>query len=166
MYHQPLYHSEQLASQPVGPTKTSHPTGSGTICRQLGGGYEGVCNPPNGSEYVLLSVPPPSYSKSCVKPVMSQVAMDECAASQARQLQAELGNAVRVESKVLGSRAVFPAEATWQSFLGDECTAEEKPFRGGSIVPLIYGECEIRLLMGRISDIRTVVTDVPHAGVG
>jgi len=42
-----------------------------------------------------------------------------------------------------------------------ECSLETRPYTGGSIRPLVYGECERGLLFNRVGEIRSVVSSIP-----
>lgn len=107
------------------------------------------------------SIPPPTYNKKCETTAKSQEAMDRCAASQVSQLDGELAHALSVEATYLGHSGVSTTESKWLSFMRSECNLEKRPYAGGSIQPLVYGECERGLLFIRVSEIRSVVDSLP-----
>lgn len=109
------------------------------------------------------SIPPPTYNKRCESTAKSQVAMDRCAASQVAQLDRELTHALSVEATALGRSGVTTTQAKWLAFMTSECTLEARPYSGGTIQPLIYGECERGLLFDRIAEIRSVVNTLPSS---
>lgn len=107
------------------------------------------------------SVPRPTYNKRCETTAKSQEAMDRCVASQVSQLDGELAHALSVEATYLGHSGVSTTESKWLSFMRSECNLEKRPYAGGSIQPLVYGECERGLLFIRVSEIRSVVDSLP-----
>jgi uncharacterized protein YecT (DUF1311 family) len=107
------------------------------------------------------TVPPPSYNKKCESAANTQIALDRCVASQVAQLDNELAHALAVEAGYLGHSGVANTQSKWLGFIKSECNLEARPYTGGSIQPLIYGECERGLLYNRIAEIRSVVSSIP-----
>jgi len=109
------------------------------------------------------SIPPPTYNKKCDRTAKSQEALDRCVASQVSQLDGELSYALSVEATThLGHSRVLTTESKWLGFMRSECTLESRPYIGGSIDPLVYGECERGLLFTRVGEIRSVVDSLPR----
>jgi uncharacterized protein YecT (DUF1311 family) len=118
---------------------------------------KGVGNAPKPSS----TVPPPTYNKKCENTAMTQIALDRCVASQVAQLDDELAHALAVEAGYLGHSGVANTQSKWLGFMKSECSLETRPYTGGSIQPLVYGECERGLLYNRIAEIRSVVSSIP-----
>ena len=106
------------------------------------------------------TVPPPSYDKKCESTAKTQIALDRCVASQIAQLDDELAHALAVEATYLGHSGVANTQSKWLGFMKSECSLEARPYTGGSIQPLIYGQCERGLVYNRIAEIRAVVTSI------
>jgi len=87
--------------------------------------------------------------------------MNRCAASQVTQLQRQLAVGLKKESQVFGTSTVAAIQSQWTTFMRGECTMEESGYQGGSIEPLIYGECKVSLLVSRIAEIRKTIADLP-----
>jgi uncharacterized protein YecT (DUF1311 family) len=104
--------------------------------------------------------PPPSYNKKCDATAKTQIALDRCVASQVAQLDSELAHALAVEAAYLGHSGVANTQSKWLGFMKSECSLEARPYTGGSIQPLIYGQCERGLVYNRIAEIRAVVTSI------
>jgi uncharacterized protein YecT (DUF1311 family) len=108
------------------------------------------------------SLPRPTYNSNCEKTALSQVAMDQCVASELAQLGSEMHIALNDEATRFGKTAVTSAQDAWALFEKAECQLEESPYKGGTIQPLIYGVCERGLLVQRINDIDAVIRAAPH----
>lgn len=109
-----------------------------------------------------MSLPRPTYSSKCEKTALSQVAMDQCIASELAQLGSEMHIALNDEASRFGKTAVTPAQDAWAAFEKAECQLEESPYKGGTIQPLIHGVCERGLLVRRINEIYAVIRAAPH----
>ncbi|MGO9581768.1 MAG: lysozyme inhibitor LprI family protein [Acidimicrobiales bacterium] len=107
------------------------------------------------------AIPPPTYSKRCERTAKSQAALDRCAASQVTQLDRELTRALSVEGAYFGHSGVARTESKWVAFMKSECSLETRPYSGGSIRPVVYGDCERGLLVSRIAEIRSVLNSLP-----
>lgn len=107
------------------------------------------------------TVPQPTYDKKCQSTAKSELAMDRCVAAQVAQLDRELTHALSVEASYLGHSGVTTTQSKWLAFRKSECTLEAQPYAGGSIRPLVYGECERGLLFNRVGEIRSVVDTLP-----
>jgi uncharacterized protein YecT (DUF1311 family) len=108
-----------------------------------------------------FTIPPPTYHKRCESTAKSQAALDRCAASQVTQLDHELTHALSVEGAYFGHSGVASTESKWLAFMKSECGLESRPYSGGSIRPVVYGDCERGLLVSRIAEIRSVLNSLP-----
>ena len=106
--------------------------------------------------------PKPTYNAKCQKTAMSQIAMDDCVAGEVAQLNAEMKIALRDEAGQFGKGAVATVQQDWLRFEQAECRLEDKVYKGGTIQPLIYGVCELGLLVQRINEIDAVIRAWPH----
>jgi uncharacterized protein YecT (DUF1311 family) len=88
--------------------------------------------------------------------------MDNCAAAELADLQRQLSVALAGEARVFGNGLVHAAEEHWVAYRNAECTAVASTYRGGSIYPLIVGDCQVHLTVERITDIRQEVASQPH----
>jgi uncharacterized protein YecT (DUF1311 family) len=75
-----------------------------------------------------------------------------------------MGHRDKRDDSLYGSAAVKHVQATWLQFRNAECTLEESHYKGASISPLIYGECEITLTTQRLQQVLEAIAGVPHAG--
>ncbi len=95
---------------------------------------------------------------------MSQVAMDRCAGKEVAELDKQLSQALNKDAALYGSAAVDAVQSEWVKFRASECSLEERTYKGGSIQPLIYGECEIALTVQRLQQVREALAGLSHAG--
>jgi uncharacterized protein YecT (DUF1311 family) len=109
----------------------------------------------SGSISVVLKPP-------CVKTVKSQTAMDQCAALWLTKSRSVLARALVRERTKLPAKSVNAAQAAWVAYRSAECSAEAAPYRGGSIYPLIYLNCEVDLTNARSAQIQHVIANLPH----
>lgn len=71
-------------------------------------------------------------------------------------LQRQMTAAVRFEARYLGvsRRSGFltqQAQKTFLTYARAECLAEANPYRGGTIYPIIFGECSLSLYRQRLA---------------
>jgi uncharacterized protein YecT (DUF1311 family) len=125
-------------------------------------GGDRLASSPGAASAAGVKVPPPSYDSSCMKTARTQLALDRCVAREVAELDAELAHAVTVQGGVTGAAGAKATEATWTKYMRSEWLLETRPNAGGSIVPLVYGDCEVRLLVDRISEIRAFVDAQPQ----
>ncbi len=52
-----------------------------------------------------------------------------------------------------GKRAFLVAQSSWLTYRKQECTVQMRAFLGGSIAPLVYGQCEVELTKARVQEI-------------
>lgn len=102
-----------------------------------------------------------AYDRSCEKTAQSQMAMDLCAASELRQLQGQLASALLKERTNLSPGLVDAAQTTFDQYEVAECKADASPNTGGSIYPLVVGNCEVSLTVQRIEQVRSDSTPRP-----
>jgi uncharacterized protein YecT (DUF1311 family) len=105
------------------------------------------------------------YDRSWQKETfMSQVAMDQCAGKEVAELEGQLSRALNKDAAVYGATAVHAVQSSWIKFRDFECSLEGSDFKGGTIQPLIYEECEIRPTVQRLQQVREALAGLPHAG--
>lgn len=89
--------------------------------------------------------------------------MDLCAGTELSELQQQLTPALTKDSALFGSAAVEKVQAAWVHYRDSECALEASSYKGGTIQPLIRGNCEVTLTAQRLLQIREVVaSDVGH----
>jgi uncharacterized protein YecT (DUF1311 family) len=87
--------------------------------------------------------------------------MEECVASELVQLDSELRLALKDDAAHFGRAIVEKVQRDWVTFERTECALEESPYKGGTIQPLIYGACEVKLLVQRINGIDADIRATP-----
>ena len=97
--------------------------------------------------------PPVKYNRSCEKTALSQIKMDECAASELGQVTKLLHSALSDENKYYGSGKVNSVQSSWDKYMKAECAMESGINKGGSILPLVMTDCEISETVSRIQRI-------------
>ena len=80
--------------------------------------------------------------------------MDTCAASELHELQVALHETLVVQVRYSVPKLALAAESAFESYEKAECSEASAPNAGGSIHPLIYSECEIKLTRQRIQQMR------------
>lgn len=98
----------------------------------------------------------------CVKAAKSQTAMNECAALWLSNAQTGLSRALARERKRLPVKSVNASQAAWITYRNAECRAEAAPYRGGSVYPLIYLNCQVSLTEARTTQIQHVIATLPR----
>ena len=88
--------------------------------------------------------------------------MDECAQSELRQVQSQLTTLLNKEATMFGRKAVNKVESQWRQFRNSECALEAAPNKGGTIVPLVIGECEVQLTVQRIQAVSAFLDSFPR----
>jgi len=92
-----------------------------------------------------------TFNRSCEHTAKTQNALNRCAAAELGEVQYQLKAAL---SALLHSKLVRAAQSRFVAYEKSECTAAAAPNRGGSIYPLIYDGCEVRLTVQRIQEVR------------
>ena len=106
------------------------------------------------------SLPSISYDQSCETTAMTQSAMDACASSELSDLQNQLSAALQTESTLFPSSSVNSVQSDWSTFVNTECTMEANSYQGGSIYPMIFGDCEVQLTVTRIEEVRKLISSL------
>jgi uncharacterized protein YecT (DUF1311 family) len=103
------------------------------------------------------TLPAVTYNHSCDRTAQTQTAMNQCAAKEVRELRHQLAAALSRQEKG-GSpssvRLIQSAQSSFVAYEKAECAAVAAPNLGGSIYPLIFGSCEVRLTVQRIEEVR------------
>lgn len=95
-------------------------------------------------------------------PGQSQLEMNDCAVSRYQQADGQL-NAVWPQAKGymdgLGAgELLLDAQRKWLAFRDATCSAEIAPFAGGSIQPLVWYECLIRVTQTRTNELYALIS--------
>ncbi len=91
----------------------------------------------------------------------TQTSLNLCAAKYLAQENALIQQALVAEKMAhFNARAVASVQRNWQIYATSECTVVAGPFKGGSIYPLEYGLCAIKLAQQRVVQIRTDVASL------
>jgi uncharacterized protein YecT (DUF1311 family) len=80
------------------------------------------------------------------------------------ELQQQLTPALAKDSALFGASAVDKVQAAWIQYRDNECELEQSPYEGGTIQPLIYGECEVALTVQRLQEVLKSIAGVCQAG--
>jgi uncharacterized protein YecT (DUF1311 family) len=105
---------------------------------------------------------PVTYNQSCRQSAMTQIAMDECAESELKQVQTQLTTLLHEDSTLFGGKTVNKVQGQWRRFRDSECALEASINKGGTIAPFDIGECEIQMTVQRIQALSTFLQSRPH----
>ena len=112
---------------------------------------------PSASSQPAPTLPPVMYNQSCARTAMSQIAMDECVGTELLEVQRQLNVALAANERGNSTnsvRLVNSAERTFETYEKAECKVAAAPNIGGTIYPLIFGSCEVRLTVQRLQEVR------------
>ncbi len=127
----------------------------------FGGGVAvGRSTAPDAHHVEARHIPP--GAASCFGSAKTQWAMDQCAAHALTLANRELSHALDAQRQVLPRTLVDPAQRRWVSFATEECAAEEAPYAGGSIQPMIYDLCLGDLTTHRIAEVEADTASLKH----
>ncbi|HUV57765.1 MAG TPA: lysozyme inhibitor LprI family protein [Acidimicrobiales bacterium] len=91
-------------------------------------------------------------------PNFNDYQMNMCLTAQVRVTRSQLKGALDREAAALqsgsiqnGQRVVHAAESAYERYVRAECLAEANPYSGGTIYPIIFGNCEVSLLQERLA---------------
>lgn len=90
--------------------------------------------------------------------------MDECVGNEVAELDTQLSQELSKEGADYGAAAVGAVQAEWTKFRDSQCTLEANFYKGGTIQPMIYGECVIALTEQRLQEVRNALAEQPHGG--
>ena len=93
---------------------------------------------------------------------MTQQAMDSSPTPNSISFARSSSAAPASEAKHYAHSRVDGAQAAWLRFRATECQLEASTYKGGSIYPLIYANCEVQVTLTRINELLRVVTETPH----
>gem|GEM_PF-1952896 len=119
---------------------------------------------PSTSSQPAPTLPPVTYDQSCDRTAQSQTAMDECAGMELLEVQRQLNAALAADERGAGTsfvRLVNSAQRTFDTYEKAECTVAAEPNIGGTIYPLIFGSCEVRVTVQRLQEVRQDALGVP-----
>ena len=101
------------------------------------------------------TLPTVTYNRACEASAQTQLALDKCAGSELRQLDAKLTIALKRERRRVPSKLVNAAQKAFVSYESSECRAAASVNSGGSIYPLVFDQCGIRLTVQRIQQVES-----------
>ena len=98
-------------------------------------------------------------SRNCQQSAnLNDYRMNICLITQIHATRALLHTALGQEAAALqsgsiqdGQRVVSAAESAYERYVRAECLAEANPYSGGTIYPIIFGNCEVSLLQERLA---------------
>jgi uncharacterized protein YecT (DUF1311 family) len=129
---------------------------------------------------VVAQRPPVPRQNPCGEKPMSQLQMNECAALQYKQADADLNkvyrkalqymtddlaraqkqgdqNQMKYEEAAIAS--LKEAERAWISYRDIQCKAAAQQYEGGSMAPMIYSQCLTTLTEHRTADLKSIYED-------
>ena len=112
---------------------------------------------PAASSSTTSTLPIVTYNRACARTAMTQIAMDECAGVEIKELNGQLSVALAHQEKGATSNELTAdraAQAAFNAYEKAACAVAAAPNVGGTIYPLILGQCEIRVTVQRIQEIR------------
>jgi uncharacterized protein YecT (DUF1311 family) len=116
----------------------------------------GTASSPRASS-TASTLPVVTYSRACARTAVTQIALDECAGTELKELEGQLATALARQEKGQTSNVVAAdraAQAAFDTYEKAACAVAAAPNLGGTIYPLISGQCEIRLTAQRVGEIR------------
>jgi len=91
----------------------------------------------------------------------TQASLGLCAAKYLARENALIQKALLAETMVrFNTRVVANVQRNWQNYATSECTLVASTFKGGSIYPLEYGLCAIKLAQQRLAQIKSDIASV------
>lgn len=90
---------------------------------------------------------------TCVATAKTQLQMDQCAQKHVKAVERELAGALRTEEKHYDKGLVSAAQQQWLTYRTAECTLEASPDKGGTIYPLTFATCELRVTKARLAEV-------------
>jgi uncharacterized protein YecT (DUF1311 family) len=101
------------------------------------------------------TLPVVTYNRSCESTALTQIALDECAVHELKQLRGQLATALATDRRRIRAKLVNASQKVFNSYEHAECLAAASVNEGGTIYPLIVSECEIQLTVQRIQQVET-----------
>ncbi|MFT3987401.1 lysozyme inhibitor LprI family protein [Aestuariivirga sp.] len=111
--------------------------------------------------FITLLLPASSSTASCLATAQTQAAMNECANSDFesadRQLNLDYKKIIgRLDAP--GQTSFRKAQEAWIKFRDSECEFRSSGVQGGSVYPMVYGECLAELTTKRLADFKYYLT--------
>lgn len=114
----------------------------------------------------------PQKATSCLTdPNLNDYQMNQCLVEQIGRVRSELTVALRRETVGLSavsndsSILMAGAEADFERFASNECLAEASPYTGGTIYPIIFGNCKLSLYGQRLRWVNQAILNFPGSRV-
>lgn len=97
------------------------------------------------------------YNQACNKTALTQLAMDDCVASEQKEVEHQL--VVALEAQERGATKtelsmIKVAQAKFLAYVRAECPVAGYADVGGSIYPMELGLCQLRLTVQRLQEVR------------
>jgi uncharacterized protein YecT (DUF1311 family) len=115
-----------------------------------------------GSTNSVGSTPGVTFDRSCETSAGSQIAMDECAQSEFAEVQSQLAPILRYDDSRLGAKTFSSDQRQWIALRSSFCALEANLYRGGTIRPLIFQNCEVMFTANRIAQLKQFNAAIPH----
>jgi uncharacterized protein YecT (DUF1311 family) len=114
----------------------------------------------------------PSTTLPCQsKRLTTDYQIDQCLTAKMHTLTTRMETALRSESPYLhyASRAqdwrvAQRTQNTFVAYAREECLAQANPYQPGTIVPILYGECVLKLFNQRLAYIDETITSFKRGG--
>jgi uncharacterized protein YecT (DUF1311 family) len=109
---------------------------------------------------------------ACQSPRLnSDYQIDQCLEKGIRSMSRRMTASLQKESVYLRYaspsqdwRVAQRTQATFVVYVRDECLSQANPYRSGTIVPILYGECVLQLYQQRLDNIQRVLASFRHGG--
>ena len=103
-----------------------------------------------------------TYNSACERTAISQIALDDCLASELTQLDVQLSASLAKESHVFGAELALAAQSQWKKFVSANCKMYANPNKGGTIYPFLLEKCQRNLTVTRIEEIKQDTASQPQ----
>ena len=100
--------------------------------------------------------------QQCLDTAMTQLSMDQCAGADLAAARARLARVhAAVDSAIakdtIARRMLARADVQWRTFMTTQCTWEGRAYAGGSMQPMVEGNCLALLTNGRAEYLQSFV---------
>jgi uncharacterized protein YecT (DUF1311 family) len=97
--------------------------------------------------------------------------IDQCLESDLRMMRTRMESSLREESVFLGYpsrsqdwRVAQRTQSTFLAYAREECLAQANPYQPGTIVPILFGECELQLFDQRLAYLHRTIASFKRGG--
>jgi uncharacterized protein YecT (DUF1311 family) len=108
----------------------------------------------------------------CQSPKLkSDYQIDQCLVTQMKIATSRMNSSLRKESDFFRYatrkqdwRVAHRTQITFMAYAREVCLAETNPYSSGTIEPILYGECALKLFHQRLAEIRRAITSFQDGG--